>query len=298
MSVLAHNNNKAECAAANAQALGQELFESFTTLPINSNNNNTDGLFDYDQLSVAATTALLTPELGYLSSPETFISHEFDHSPDVLSTNYTSPALGLDDFGAHPSEFVLHYAPQLSKESSLFGDVTLFGEDQQQPPILETSLESLATIDPAQVFETEIKPEFAQASELIDVAQALQPIAEQVESQPAPSPKPTLPRTKSIELAEAAIPKQQRGRKRKQAPSEDGDDEADAVKDFSRMTEAEIRVYQRQKNTEAAARSRARKRAAMAAAEDRIVGLEQELADLRRMLAERDSLIASLQAAC
>ena len=343
MSAYSTNNNKAEqpaAAAAVVQALGQDLFETFTNFdsqstanvandlgqepqqqqqndPIDIGSFITQNLLQQTALTEEfndALTALVTPELGYLSSPDTIVSHDFEHSP-VLQ----------DLASAHPSQFVYNFgdaamtatAPLLAKDSSLFGDVTLF-EDATSPLIsdlaetlvdqdfVDVTLESLLqppatddakteTIDPVAIFTAPASP----------VIQEQTPALTRTASGSSTPRMPPLPRTKSIELAEAAIPKQQRGRKRKQpatpVDAEDDDDEDDdhsrkCSVDVSRMTEAEMRIYQRQKNTEAAARSRARKRAAMAAAEDRILELERETAQLRQAMADKDALIARLQA--
>ncbi|BFZ53378.1 hypothetical protein PYCC9005_000401 [Savitreella phatthalungensis] len=263
--------------------------------------------FASSPFSLAQSSVQVTPDLGFFNTPDTFVSDDFGHSPaaDVFdSLNTFVFSTGLPDDKTQQKQQSHHD----TADASLFSDRPLFDSVGGFEEI-QAGTESAFDLVSDPLFEQAFKDIVpGQSEQVIAPAALVSPISgdSKVKAEPysvLSSPMvPCLSReftassTSSVasptEAANAAFPKQQRGRKRKSAVMLNEDGSVATPK--ANMTEDEIKTVNRAKNTEAAARSRARKRAAMSAAEIRIAELEAENAQLRVALAEKETLLARL----
>lgn len=229
----------------------------------NNSANSTQYLLDeqlfYDPNFLHNSPALSffsTPELGYLDTPDTVISHDFE-----------SPLLSRDNTKLIDEH---EYA-----KDPMFRDVTLFPSN---------------TLDDVVAYNAFDFSEKAPTSTEIFVDAASLSLAPTADSPSVPqSPASEMPPPKHRPIP---IAKLQRGRKRKNSD----DDYSPASPSLLKRRfsdEDDIKVMLRAKNTEAAARSRARKKAAMEIAEARIQELEIENCKLR---AELTAVRAQLKA--
>ncbi|CCG83877.1 protein of unknown function [Taphrina deformans PYCC 5710] len=247
--------------------------------------------FLYDNPTTRASpslSVLSTPRLELLDTPDTVVSHDFDaFSPQVQTHDH------FNHFDQDCSIFNDGYPGQ----GPFFGDTALFPSEEDL-----TSSALLAK------YESTLRPQADAGAEVFVDASALtlaqaneKPLGSQyyasTPASPTSSTKPGFSRSSSG--ASFAVPKLPRGRKRKTTMIEDQDyvpkksvgnaRKASSVDD----EEDDEKVALRAKNTEAAARSRARKRAAMESAERRIRELEEENASLKALIDQKDVLLAS-----
>ena len=226
---------------------------------------NTTTLLDEPQLFLnpdyfgnsPAISFFSTPELGYLDTPDTVISHDFD----------------------------LAYSPQLSRENS-HKSVDNYGSSKD--PMFED-----VTLFPSTTFDDSVNTAFntdANSTELFVDAASLE-LTPRVEHATILPATPALTPASSFEMPPprskpSSYIKMQRGRKRH---SSDGDYIPQSIlgkRSASHIDDEEdLKAVLRAKNTEAAARSRARKKAAMEDAEKKIAELEAENASLKQQLA-------------
>lgn len=172
----------------------------------------------------------------------------------------------------------------------MFQDVTLFpsfNQIEEVAPSLHANFEFL---------EKPSKPEV-----FVDASALLLNSGTEAASVPASPMTPSLSASVSLEMPPPrAIPlgsgRVNKAQKRKSSPSEDGEGSPRETLLKRRPSEAEdedeAKVILRAKNTEAAARSRARKKAAMEVAEKRILELELENTKLRIQLAQSQAALS------
>lgn len=239
--------------------------------------------FDVGSDASPALSLLHTPSLDSFDTPESVISHDFaNYSPQV------------QDFNSFAGDVTLFDDTYISS-NPMFGDRTLFPsfEDKSdlslalKPTSLHTSSSPVVKDEPGT---------FVAASALSLAPLETQGLAT-TENHAANAtsiasnamPPPSLSRSSST--TSFAVPKFPRGRKRKTSVDTDVDftlsgTKAALKRRSSYEDEEDEKVALRAKNTEAAARSRARKRAAMEQAENRIRELEEENNSLKAQLAE------------
>lgn len=260
--------------------------------------NEAFSFFNYDNALTEPSPALSllsTPALECFDTPDSVASHDFNalNSPLLSSRNSSYDTFGQD--------FTLFGDGYVSRHENVFGDMTLFNtsEDDGVPgaffdrPVQEKK--SAASDANAAVF----LPASALTMSVPEIC--LSPKTVTADAELAP---PSLSRASSS-ASTFAVPLLPRGRKRKSTIADDADFVPSARTETALKTkkkssikmedEDDEKAILRAKNTEAAARSRARKRAAMETAECRIQELEQENASLRRLLSEKDSLLAIYQ---
>lgn len=262
--------------------------------------NEAFSFFNYDNSLTEPSPALSllsTPALECFDTPDSVASHDFNavNSPILSSRN------SYDTFG---QDFTLFDDGYVSRHENAFGDMTLFNASEED-------LTSSALLD-SYAREKKSAAVSDTSAAIFLPASALTMSAPEVPASPRTvsmdselmQPPPSLSRTSSS-ASTFAVPLLPRGRKRKSVVSEDADFVPTAATGTNLKAkkkpgikledEDDEKAILRAKNTEAAARSRARKRAAMESAENRIQELEQENASLRRLLSEKDQLLAVYQ---
>lgn len=271
MEHFSHNHNAASTSAVDADVLANAF------------------LYDATITNASPSLSVLsTPGLESLDTPDTVISHDFDaYSPQLSS---------FDKFGRASTVF-----DRYTGHDPVFGDPNLFPSDED--------LLSNALLD-GHGGAVSRKSEKSRPELFVDAASlTLTPATETLSYAASVSSSPASPAL-SYDMAPPAfsrsnssssffaVPKLPRGRKRKSSLAEDVDfvPPASNSKNKRKIAEDEEENEKsalRAKNTEAAARSRARKKAAMESAEQRIRELEAENESLRQLINEKDCMLAA-----
>lgn len=220
-----------------------------------------------------------TPDLSLIDTPDTVVSHDFDSSfsPYLTRDNSLSSLSSLKEM-SHSTD-------------PMFRDVTLF------PSSTPEGMTAHALQD---FSDRSNQPEvFVDASSLILTSGNR---GFNVSSMTASPAAPALSVSSSIDMpppkdTPLLSGRLQRGRKRKAALMQDDGHSSEHMIPIRRKSsgceeEDEAKILLRAKNTEAAARSRARKKAAMEEAENRIRELEAENQELRIQLAQSQTALS------
>lgn len=245
-----------------------------------------------------ALSLLSTPGLECLDTPDTVASHDFN-TDNSSEFNHIGP---FNTFGHDYALFDDNYEPRCN---NTFGDDGLFHapiHDAASSPHFEPLDKDLDEHRPTDKFASQdlFVPASALILESTSVSGTSSPVIPILDREIT---IPSLTRASSSGSTTFAVPKLPRGRKRKTSVAEDADfvPTSKAVSKSKKATSKDIeemdeRAALRAKNTEAAARSRARKRAAMESAESRIQELEEANAALRQLIAQKDKLLEIYQA--
>lgn len=264
--------------------------------------------FTYEHALTDASPALSllsTPGLECFDTPDTVASHDF--STDTFLPRLPNVESSFNTFGHDYALFDDNYeVPSNHKFDSDPLFAACLADDPSDPLSLDLvqSVDNRKLSDSSSAAAAAPRDLFVEASALVlDPATLSTPSSPVAATQDYEQTPPSLSRDSSSSCATFAVPKLPRGRKRKASPSDDADFEPTRrVTSTPRKTTAkdpedtDERAALRAKNTEAAARSRARKRAAMESAENRIRKLEEDNAALRQLIAQKDKLLEIYQA--